>query len=126
MDERDGSELWFGGMDWSDGLEGWNGGMDWRDGLEGWKNGLEGWTDKRTEGCCVVILTLFSRKAKFSYFGRKSILVKNLFLWAIFAKSEIDFRSYFCENLFSFQPNFTLSRRTAQLIINSPILFNFN
>jgi hypothetical protein len=53
MDERDGLELWFGGMigglDWRDGLEGWIGGMDWRvegmdwrvEGMD-WRNRPEG------------------------------------------------------------------------------------
>ncbi len=32
---------------------------------------VRGWTDKRMEGCCIVVLILFSRKAKFSFFASK-------------------------------------------------------
>jgi hypothetical protein len=128
-DWRDGLEGWIGGMDWKDGLEGWIGGMDWRDGLEGrlggkdWRDGLEGWiggmdqrdglerwsadwsegwTEKRMEGCCIVVLILFSQKAKYSYFRRKSIFANSkifAFSWAIFAKNENYFRQYFRENV---------------------------
>jgi hypothetical protein len=77
--------------------------MDQRDGLEGWS---EIWTDKRMERCRIVVLILFSRKAKFSYFRQKSIFAKSeifAFSWAFFAKNENDFYSYFRENLFSSQ-----------------------
>jgi hypothetical protein len=57
MDERGGSELWFGGMNRTDGLEGGSGGMDCRYGLEGWS---EGWTDRRD----VVLLYLFYFREK--------------------------------------------------------------
>jgi hypothetical protein len=84
--------------------------MDWRDGSKKWIVGMvRGWTDKRMEGCCIVVLIsfltkirgccsdvliLFSRKAKFSYFRQKFIFAKSeifAFSWAIFAKNENDF-----------------------------------
>jgi hypothetical protein len=107
-------------MAWRDRLEGWIGGMNWRDGLEGWS---EGWTDKkRMEGCCIVVLILFSRKAKFSYFRQKSIFAKCeifSFSGAIFAKNESDFRSYFRENISKiyFRPNFTYNAPVRQQVI---------
>jgi hypothetical protein len=94
--------------------------MNWRDGLEGWikemdcndvqrisqRDGqIKGWRD-------VVLLYLFyfREKGNFSYFRRKSIFAKSeifAFSWAIFAKNENDFCSYFLENLAKiyFRPN---------------------
>jgi hypothetical protein len=67
----------IGGTDWRDGLEGWIVGMDQRKRFDGWsEDWSEGWTDKRMEEFCIVILSLFSRKTKFSYFPRKSIFAK--------------------------------------------------
>jgi hypothetical protein len=45
--------------------------MDQRDGLEEWS---EGWTDKRMEGCCNVVLIVFR---KFLHFRQKSIFAKS-------------------------------------------------
>jgi hypothetical protein len=80
-------------------LEGQIGGMDQRD-------GLEGWSDKRMEGCRIVVLILFSRNAKFSYFRQKSIFAKSkifAFSWAIFVKNENDFVRIFAK--IYFRPN---------------------
>ncbi len=93
----------IGGMDWGDGWERWSKEMDCRDGQRiGQRGGqIKGWT-----GCCIVVLILFSRKAKLSYFRRKSIFAKSeifAFSWANFAENENGFRSYFRENLFSSQ-----------------------
>ncbi len=80
-------------------MEGRIGGLDQRD-------GLEGWTDKRMEGCRIVVIILFSRKAKFSSFRQKSFLAKSeifAFSLTISAKNENDFRSYFREK-FIFVP----------------------
>jgi hypothetical protein len=75
--------------------------MDWRDGSKRWIVGMvRGWTDKRMEGCCIVVLILFSRKAKFSYFHQKVIFAKSeifAFSLSIFAKNENDFCLYFRE-----------------------------
>ncbi len=108
------------GTDWRDSLEGRIGGTNWRDGLEGWikemvcrdgqrigqGNGQKkGWRD-------VVLLYLFyfREKQQISYFRRKSIFAKSeifAFSWAIFAKNENVFCSYFRENFAKiyFRPN---------------------
>jgi hypothetical protein len=66
------------------------------------RDGLEGWTDIRMEGCHIVVLILFSQKAKFSYLRQKSIFAKSkifTFSWAFLVKNENDFHSYFRENI---------------------------
>ncbi len=69
MDERDGSELWFGGMDWSDGLEGWIGETAWRGGKMDWRDGqIKGRRD-------VVLLYLLYFREKRNF----RILVENPF-----------------------------------------------
>jgi hypothetical protein len=136
MDWRDRLEGWIGGMEWREVLEGRIGGTAWRDGLEGriggmnWRDGLEGWIkemdcrdgqrigqgDGQIKGWRDVVLLYlfyFREKQKFSYFRRKSIFAKSeifAFSWAIFAKNENDFCSYFRENFAKiyFRPNSTM------------------
>ncbi len=121
MEWRDGLEGRIGGTAWREGMEGRKGGTNWWDGSKRWIVGWPGdwsggWTNKRMEGCCFVVLILFSRKATFSYFRRKSIFAKNeifAFSWAIFAKKKMIFVRIFAK-IYFFRPN---SRRLSYRLI---------
>ncbi len=108
------------GTNWRDGLEGRIGGMDWRDGSKRWIVGMVnghriGQGDGQIKGWRDVVLFYlfyFREKQKFSDFRRKSIFAKSeifAFSWAIFAKNENYFCSYFRENFAKiyFRPNST-------------------
>ncbi len=79
MDRRDGSGGWIGGMDRGDGSEGWIGGMDRRDGSMTGLEGCERDGQIEMERCYIVLLILFSQKAKFSHFrgpfSRKTAII---------------------------------------------------